>query len=311
MKSRILAVGGVNMNFNAKMSEMPAAGQMRIDRSGSYSFTVGGGGTVAATAFSKLGGDCVLCARVGNDSNGEKCVQQLKRFGVDTRFVTYDKYSETGLAALCRVADEKQRCVVYPGANDSLCPSDVEEAFVSRPDAAYLRFDVPDDAIIAASKCACEQGIPVFADAFSVRNDFSFDKLEKLEALILGEDAVQACTDVFPNNAENCLRAAVKLGAMVKAKYYILKLGLRGAYVYDGRYSSLITSPEAKATDAPYATDSFGAALTFHYLCSKDIFESCKFANLAHLLVSTHQGETVFPTLDELENYAKEINYEV
>lgn len=311
MKPRILVVSSVNMDFVMKMSKLPQSGQTLIERGGSYSFVPGGKGANSALAFSNLGGDCVLCARIGNDAHGATALSQLKKAGVDTRFVIADKYSETGLAAVTLEEDGANRIVVYPGANASLCPSDIEEAFTCRPDAAYLQFEIPDDAVVAASKCAQEQGIPTFIDAAPARRDFPFDKLAPVEIFSPNETETYTYTGIMPNNSENCLRAAVKLGSMVKAKYYVIKLGARGAYIYDGRYSNIIPAPEVKAVDTTAAGDAFTSALTLHYLYSKDIVESCRFANLAGALTATRFGAGIsVPSLDELEEFAKEIGYD-
>ena len=70
VKKRVLVVSSANMDFVMNMHTLPSAGQTMIDHSGSYSFVPGGKGANSAVTVQRLGGDCVFCARLGNDANG-------------------------------------------------------------------------------------------------------------------------------------------------------------------------------------------------------------------------------------------------
>lgn len=307
MKPRILVISSVNMDFVMKTETMPAPGETVLDHGGSCRFVMGGKGANAAVAFTRLEGDCVLCARVGKDENGAVLRRRLKETGVDTRFLVTDSYADTGMAAVIVEGNGANRIVVYPGANGSLDPADIEAAFTCHPDAVFLQLEIPEDAVIAATRCAETMGVPVFMDAAPARRDLTWDKIGRLEVFSPNESETLAYTGIDPVNADQCLRAAIKLGNLVKARYYVLKLGARGAYVYDGKYANILSAPEVRAVDTTAAGDAFSAALTLHYLRTGSIVKAVNFANLVGAMTVTRPGAgDSVPNFDELEAFAAE-----
>ena len=123
--------------------------------------------------------------------------------------------------------------MVYPGANSSLSEDDVEDAMTCLPDAVFVQLEIPDEAVIAATKFAARRGIPVFLDAVPAREDYPLDKLGALEVISPNENETLALTGILPNNSENCLKAATELMRKVNTKYVVIKLGGRGAYIHD------------------------------------------------------------------------------
>lgn len=307
MKPRILVISSVNMDFMMKTSVLPTPGETILDHGGSCRFTMGGKGVNAAVAFTRLEGDCVLCARVGKDENGNTLRRGLRDAGIDTRFLMTDSYADTGMAAVISEVENASRILVYPGANDSLNPADIEAAFTCHPDAVFLQLEIPEDAIIAATRCAEDMGVPVFLDAAPARRDIAWDKVSPLEVFSPNEKETFAYTGIDPIDADHCLRAAVKLGNLVKARYYVLKLGARGAYVYDGKYANVLSAPDVRVVDKNAAGDAFSAALTLHYLRTRNIVKAVNFANLVGAATVTRPGAVgSIPNFDELESFAAE-----
>lgn len=300
MKKRVLVVSSANMDFVMNMSRIPLAGETMIEN-GSYDYIPGGKGANSAVAFSKLGGDCVFCTRLGNDAHGARLRQVYKDSGIDTRFIFTDKTAKTGLAAIIVEESGANRITVYPGANFKLARNDIEEAFTCYPDAVFLQFEIPDSAIIATCEFAAKQGVPVFIDAGPARSDFPLDKLGTIEVFSPNESETRIYTGITPNTVENCLRAAIRLSTMVKAKYYVLKLGDRGAFVYDGRYHRIMPSLEVKAIDTTAAGDAFTAALTLDYLNTGDIYHACEYGNIVGAITVQRKGASVsIPTAEEV-----------
>ena len=67
---------------------------------------------------------------------------------------------------------------------------------------------------------------------------------------------------------------------MVDAHYYVIKLGGRGAYIYDGKYYFCLPAFDVKAVDTTAAGDAFTSALTLEYLRCGDIERAGRYANL-------------------------------
>lgn len=307
MKRRILVISSANMDFVQRMARLPDAGETVVE-SASYSYVPGGKGLNSAVTFARLGGDAVMCTRVGRDDNGDRLCSFFSREGVDTRFVCRDKIQPTGLASVMVEEDGTNRIVVYPGAGHCLSPDDVEEAFMCYPDGVFLQFEIPEKTAVAASRFAREKGIPLFVDTGSVRSDFSMGELGCAEIISPNEAECLAITGISPDSVENCLRACIRIASSVDVKYIVLKLGHRGSFVYDGKYYHLIPAHKVDAVDTTAAGDVYTAALTYAYLQRGDILEAARFATIAAAVSVTRPGaSSSVPTLRDVKLFAKSI----
>lgn len=305
MKKRILVVSSANMDFVMKVGRVPEAGQTIIE-SRSYSYVPGGKGANAAVALARLGGDSVFCARLGNDTHATRLKELYRENGVDVRFIKHDRTAPTGLAAIAVEENGDNRIIVYPGANTKLSSDDIEDAFTCLPDAVFLQFEIPDSAVITASRFAEQHHIPVFVDAGPARTDYPLEKLSPLEVISPNESETFALTGILPNDTANCLRAATALMQKVETKYVVIKLGGRGAYIHDGKYSQLLPTYEGEVVDSTAAGDAFTAALTLEYLNSGDIVRSVKYANAVGTMVVGKAGaSSSLPTAAEVDEFLR------
>lgn len=305
MKNRVLVVSSANMDFVMKVGKMPEGGQTVIESRG-YEYVPGGKGANAALALSKLGADSIFCTRLGNDSNGQRLKALYSENGIDTRFIISDRTAPTGLASIIVEESGENRIIVYPGANSQLSPVDVEDAMTCLPDAVFVQFEIPDDAVIAATEFAAKKNIPVFVDAGPARQGYPLDRLSKLEVISPNESETLALTGILPNNVTNCLRAATVLMQCVETKYVVIKLGGRGAYIHDGKYSELVSAYEGEVVDTTAAGDAFTAAMTLEYLRSGSISRAVKYANAVGTLVVGKMGaSSSLPTADEVDRFIR------
>lgn len=307
MKRRILVISSANMDFVQRMARLPDAGETVVEDA-SYAYVPGGKGLNSAVTFARLGGDSVLCTRVGRDDNGDRLCSFFAGEGVDTRFVCRDKTHPTGLASVMVEEDGTNRIVVYPGAGHCLSPDDVEEAFNCYPDGVYLQLEIPERTVIAAARFAREKEIPLFVDTGSVRPEFPLGELVSAEIISPNEAECLALTGIAPDSVENCLRACIRIASSVDAKYIVLKLGHRGSFVYDGKYYHLIPAHKVDAVDTTAAGDVFTAALSYAYLQRGDILEAARFATLAAAVCVTRPGaSSSIPTLRDVKLFAKSV----
>lgn len=92
----------------------------------------------------------------------------------------------------------------------------------------------------------------------------------------------------------------------VDTKYVVIKLGGRGAYIHDGKYSQLVPTYEGDVVDTTAAGDAFSAALTLEYLKSGDILHSVKYANVVGTMVVGKAGaSTSLPTEAEVDEFIR------
>lgn len=300
---RILTVSSANIDFVARMSSIPAAGQTAIEQNG-YEYIPGGKGANAALAVHRLGGESIFCAKLGCDTHGARLARIYEESGINTRFVTSAKNERTGLA-LCLVEENGcNRIVVYPGANSKLKPIDAEEAMTCYPDALLLQNEIPTETVLAAAEYARDNGVPIFVDAGPATKDFPLEKLGPVEVFSPNEVETYIYTGIHPVDLDSYLRACMALSTRVQAKYIVLKLGDRGACFYDGKYYKVIAPYNVDEVDTTAAGDVFTAALTLEYMRSYDIKRACEYANIAGALTVTKKGAfPSVPTHEDIKNY--------
>ena len=305
MKHRILVVSSANIDFVQRMAQLPRQGETVVEHA-ACKYVAGGKGSNSAVTFARLGADTVFCAKVGKDENGARLKYLYAEEGMDTRFVFEDPDAPTGLASiLVEEADGANRIIVYPGANGALTPEDVEEAFTCYPDGVFVQLEVPVEAVYAAARFAREKEIPLFVDAGPVVPEFDAASLGCAEIFSPNETECQALTGIVPDSVENCLKAAIRLAGMVETKYVVLKLGSRGAFIYDGKYYHVIPAQRVHAVDTTAAGDVFTAALSYAYLQKGDILEAARFATYAAALSVTREGAVPsVPTLQQVKEFA-------
>ncbi len=305
MKKRILVVSSANMDFVMKVSRIPEPGETVIEEGG-YRLIPGGKGANSAITVERLGGDCVFCAKLGRDANGEALRRLYDAEGINLSALRSTDEAPTGLASIIVEPNGCNRINVFPGANNYLNADDAEEALLCYPDALFMHFEIPDGAILTAAHFAAKKGIPIVIDAGPAKPNFPFDKLPPLEIFSPNERETEIYTGINPTNADNALRAAVALQKIVKSHYYVIKLGDKGALVYDGKYYSIASSYEVRAVDTTAAGDSFTAALTLEYLRSGNIMRSMRYANAVGAYVVSKMGaSTSIPNEKQLADFIK------
>ena len=286
---RILTVSSANMDFVMSVKGIPQGGETQLE-DGSYAFVPGGKGANSAVAVRRLGGDSIFCCRLGKDANGSILANIYKKEGLDTRFITVDPSAVTGLAAIMVEPSGQNRIIIYPGANAKMTNEDIESSFISRPDALLMQLEIPGDAVMHAAWTAHEKNIPIILDAGPANPDFPLDELPPLEIFSPNETETEIFTGINPTNPDNCLRAAMELQRRVVAKYYVIKLGGRGCYIYDGKYYHCLPAYGVNAVDTTAAGDAFTAALTLEYLRSGDIVRAGRYANVVGALAVSKKG---------------------
>ncbi len=310
LRKRILTVGKADMNIVMNIGSIPTAGQTTEGLD--YAYAPGGRGGVAAVAFAALSADSVFCARLGDDENGVRLIKYYSDCGVDTRFITRDREEPTGFSAVINEAGGTTRTISFPGANLRFGREDLENAFVCYPDALYLQFDLPDREIVASTRLAQRQGIPVFIDAGPRKMELALELLENVEIFSPNDEEVYHYTGIYPGDPERSLKACMALATKVNAKYIVLKLGRKGCFIYDGKYYHVVPAYDTTFLDGVAAGDVFSAAMTTEYMRHGDIKAACEFANLAAAIAVSREGSfEAVPTRDDVEKFADRLGVEL
>lgn len=302
-KPRILAIGSANLDILLKTDRLPSPGETVIS-DGSYTFMPGGKGLNSAIAASRSGADVLFCSRVGTDYYGSRLVDFAAKCGIDTRLMTEDKKRQTGTAFVMVERGGENRIVVFRGANDAVNDDDIEEGFMCYPDAVLISLEINEYIVKKAISYAAEKGVPVFMDAGPARADYPLYDLARLEVFSPNETETYIYTGIMPESHNDYVRAAMRLSELVDAHYYVLKLGGRGCFITDGKYSEILPAYSVTAVDTTSAGDTFTAALTAEYLRTGDMVKAGQYANAAGAIaVTRHGSSSSIPTDDEVREF--------
>jgi ribokinase len=190
----------------------------------------------------------------------------------------------------------------------TLTPADMEEPFICCPDALYMQMEIPYPAVVEAVRRANEADVPVFIDAGPASVDYDLSQLGRVEIFSPNESETRIFTGIAPTNDETCLRAAIRLSNLVDAKYIVIKLGERGAFIYDvgGKEYYVVPAEKVEAVDTTAAGDVFTAAMVYVYLQNGSIVSAVKYATCAAAISVTRAGaSTSIPTRAEVIAYAR------
>ena len=272
----------------------------------SYAYIPGGKGANQAVAAAKLGADVAMVGRLGDDENGRALIENLERSGVDTTGVVHDPKRQTGLAAITVDRDSgKYICYVAIGANDWIEPRQVERALCLRNyDMVLMQLEMPLETVYRSYELAGERGIPVFLDAGPAMN-IPLDRLKGIFILSPNEAETEALTGISTASPEGVISAAKSLFSRVDPKYVLLKLGARGALLYDGQAPEWIPCfDRIDVVDTTAAGDTFGAAFAVRYIGNGDVRDAVRYAHAAAgVCVSRKGAQSSMPSVGEVESF--------
>lgn len=310
-KPSILVVGSMNMDLIIyDVPKLPEYGESIP--CGSYIQVPGGKGANQAVAAAKLGADAAMVGCVGDDSFGIRLVENLQNHNVDTSFTIADPEVQTGMAPIM-VDKETARYVSYVvmGGNNYVSATQVEQALARRKtDMVLMQLEMPLETVYKTYEIASALGVPVFLDAGPAMN-IPLDRLKGIFVISPNEAETKALTGIMPYSETTALQAAEKLYQMACPQYVLLKLGERGAYLYDGKKGKLIPSfSGVKAVDTTAAGDTFGAAFAVSYCGGTPLEEAVEYAHAAAAICVSRKGaQPAIPFGWEVEELIKSAQY--
>jgi ribokinase len=111
------------------------------------------------------------------------------------------------------------------------------------------------------------------------------------------------------------MRACIALSQRVKAKYVVIRLGERGTFLFDGKFSTFVSAYDVPQPKGVESDDAFGAALVHEYLRSDgDIARACDFATVVSAVyLARGGGLRAYPYFEDVRRFVKknEIDYDV
>ena len=263
-----------------------------------YETVLGGQGETVAVALARLGGRSVFCGRVGDDSGGKRLVRLLDSAGVDLSAFHVDRTVQTS-HLVREVAPTGERRLLFSAADRAMTAEDVSAAFLSAPEAVCVMGELSSDILFKIGELAKERAIPLF---MLHTGSAPLGEVPPPHVFMTDEATAAALTGVTPSGVDNALKAVIELDKRVKADYYIIRQGDRGAFLYDRIYCHLVSAFIVPQVDTRGTDEAFFAAAMLEYLSAGgDLKLALRYAAAAAAIASTRPGEaSAMPTADEV-----------
>jgi ribokinase len=301
MAPRVVVLGNINQDFVMRAERMPRPGETILG--GSLQFVAGGKGANQAVTAARLGAEVTLIGRVGQDAFGPGLLGNLRREGVETRYIGTDDHTATGAAFIALSPDGQNSILSVGGANLACAPRYVEEAApaIAQADMCLVQFAVPMESVELFVATAVQRGIPVLIDPTPAMERMPANLHQATIVTPNETEAEYVVGYECPDHATAAKAAREMHGKGVKIA--IVKRGPEGAIVCDDEGCRLVAGYEVDVVDTTGAGDAFAAGLGVALAEGLSVDQAIASANACGALACTKLGAQ--PSLPHREAVAR------
>ena len=262
----------------------PSGSKILIDE---LEFTVGGGGTNTAVAFSRLGHKVAFVGKLGQGTNSDFIHKNLKKEKIDL-LCAHGK-GHAGYSLILDTLEHDRTILAYKGINDDLSHKDIP---YKKLKAKWFYFS----SMLKESFRTLER-LAEFAEQNNIKIAFNPSTylaekgsshlkhiLTRTELLVLNKE--EACLLVGQNSMEELLLKLRELGPKIVA----ITDGQDKLCVIDERYIYSSKPPYVKALDRTGAGDAFAASLVSGIMRKKGVEFAIQLGIANAMSVITHYG---------------------
>ncbi|NQT02094.1 MAG: ribokinase [Planctomycetes bacterium] len=291
----VVVIGGTYVDMDIRCGQIPSPGQSVVGSALSY--TVTGPGPNQAVEAALCGCDVHLISKVGGDPFSQMAKASLAEFNVNTDFVYTAEAKNTGVVVTLVNSEGENASCYCSGANSALTPEDIEaaEQIISEADVCLIHGQLPQEAIVAAVRCAKVHGTKVIlnpARPIEQQGQESSDlPVEYFMVDILLSNLYEAA-EIVDQSAAN-VRTAKLVGSDLVARGVgsaVITMGRRGCMVVDRSGADQIAGYEVELVDQAGSGDAFAGALAAYYAVENDVRGAVEFASAAGALACTKFG---------------------
>ncbi len=301
MKHSVLTVGKMSVKTNYNVPMLKTMGHSEADMMKIEPY---GSALVCSLLISRLGGEGIVCSKIGNDLYGTKLKQFCESENVTTRFLfSNSKVATAGETVINNGAYK----ITFNGAGDTLTADEIENAMIRYPDIALVDMSVDRETVRRTFE---------YANVYEVRTIASFSKLEHpddfsfisgCDTIIVDAISAKTLTNIAPQGPDMCVKVCLKLHYDFSPKYVVLRLGERGSIYYDGKHCEFYPGIDSSESIDELAEYSFIGTFAYDYVKSESISHACMAANIVSGLTSL-KCDSVYslPTAKEVNDFVKE-----
>lgn len=297
---KIVIVGSSNTDMVIKSARIPEPGETILG--GTFFMNPGGKGANQAVAVSRLGGDVVFVAKMGNDLFGRQSIDLYANEGINTDYIFSDGKHPSGVA-LIMVDEGGENCIaVASGANAHLSTKDISKARkeIENAELILMQMETPMETIEYVANMACKKGVKVILNP-APAGALSDDLLKCLYMITPNKSEAEMISGVKVTDWESARKAADIIGGK-GVNIVVITLGSLGAMIKDGATYYNVPSEKVTAVDTTAAGDTFNGALCVAMAEGKSILDAVKFASKAASIAVTRMGaQASIPSRKELD----------
>jgi ribokinase len=250
-------IGSTNMDLTTTVERMPAWGETVLARHFETSF--GGKGANQAVAAAKLGAEVVMVTNLGDDTLGERALNNFKSCGIDTAHVRSIPNQSTGTATI--LVDEKSgdnSILIVAGANGDLSAADVDAAgdALKQCDLILLQLEIQLETAYAAIRFGRKNGVRTVLNPAPARRNLDMEVVTQASFLMPNETELAILTDM-PVQSEDEILAAAQSLVRQGVETVIVTLGARGSLLATRAGVRAIAPVKVRAVDTTGAGDAF------------------------------------------------------
>ncbi|MBQ3195142.1 MAG: hypothetical protein IJB65_01610 [Clostridia bacterium] len=302
MRDSVLTIGTATMDILLNVPYAPNGGRI-VNSKDRYSFTPGGNGAYTAVAVSRSETTSTLATRVGDDEQGDRLIRYLKDDNVNTNYIVKDPVNQTGLSVYLLEEYGLGGGINFRGASAKLSCSNAEAAFKSKPAVVTATLETDIEVLNNVASLCRDEELPFVLDATGAYENVRLHTLESDSIIITGDKEIEVLTGIRADSTQNYLRACICLFEKMPLRFAVLKLGGKGAYIYDGKYCELLMSPGLQAVDITAEHQCFVGAFCSDFVRNFEVDKATKYALAAsNISASKVGGFASIPTRTEIEN---------
>ena len=297
---KIIVIGSSNIDMMVKTSHLPAPGVTILG--GEFFMNQGGKGANQAVAVKRLGGNLIFVAKLGNDILGQQSVDYFKKEGIDTKYITLDENSASGVALISVDDHAENSIVVASGANMLLNEQDVDKVVeeMCEGDILLMQLEIPIQTVEYAARKAFEKGVKVVLNPAPARN-LPKELLRYLFMITPNRIEAEMLTGIKIVNDADAERVAKGISAM-GVQNIIVTLGSKGCLVREGDTSYCVDAFKVEPVDTTAAGDTFNGALCVGLAEGMNLRQSAVMASKASSVAVTRMGaQSSIPHRKELD----------
>lgn len=233
-------------------------------------FLTGGGGTNTAATFASQGLKTAFCGMVGDEPAGEALVEELKKFKIDTKFISKTKKKTTNYSVVLSSGRRERTILTYRGAAGELSNKNIPW---SKLKAKWLYLAPLSGKLARLSEqlvnFAKQKGMKVAMNPGNSQLSLPKARLErilkKVDVLFLNQEEASILTKIPYKKEIEIFKKTDKLVPGI----FVMTKGSQGVVVSDGEHLYRSGIIKVKAVDWTGAGDSFSSGFLSGFIFSK------------------------------------------